>query len=70
LKTETSYGKNLGGEGDLVREKCLLRPVDAIGEKLRRADRAQIQAQGRIESGRRRNPQGGKHQEGIGVRAV
>jgi hypothetical protein len=51
LKTETSYGKNLGGEGDLAREKCLFWPVDAEGEKLRRADHAQIQAQGRIEAG-------------------
>jgi hypothetical protein len=34
LKTETSYGKNLGGEGDLVREKCLLRACDAECESI------------------------------------
>lgn len=70
MKTETSYGKNLEGEGDLYKKNATVEPVDARGEKLRRADRAQIQAQGRIGAGRRRNPQGGKHQEGNGVRAV
>jgi hypothetical protein len=51
LKTDTSYGKNLEGEGDLVREKCLFQLVCARSKKLRRADRAQVQAQGRIEAG-------------------